>query len=115
MGDSNSLRYLEKAQHLFSLGEFARSNDLCDLLIRDGFRTATLLYVKSLNLVRLNKLEEAGEYLRKCLAISPQNVQAWTDLAFVYSCLSNESEALVAYERAIGIDPNYSPACNGLA
>ena len=112
---SSTTFHFEQAQSYFSQGDYTRSNDLCDILLREGLSTSEVLHLKALNLTRFDQLENAGRFLRKCLEIDPSNEKAWLDLAYVCCNQGDDRGALTAYHRAILINPTYSSAYNGIA
>jgi Flp pilus assembly protein TadD len=59
-------------------------------------------------LAKLGRLDEAKSWLRKALEINPENYRAWYQTGSL-EARSDPSAALSAYQRAIAIQPNFSP------
>ena len=113
--DSVHTERLDLARRLFFVELYVRSDEICDLLLKEGVLAPELLHLKALNLIRIGRLAEAKQFLLKCLKKAPENEKAWLDLAYIFSSQGGESEALEAYRKAISINPSYSDAYNGIA
>ena len=60
-------------------------------------------------LAKLGRMEEAKNWLKKATASNPENYRAWYELGLLEA--DNDSAAAQAsYQKAIAIQPNYSPA-----
>jgi arylsulfatase A-like enzyme/Flp pilus assembly protein TadD len=60
-------------------------------------------------LTRLGRTDEAKTWLQKTLQINPQNYRAWYEIGLL-DAKSSPVAALYSYEKAIEIQPNFSPA-----
>jgi arylsulfatase A-like enzyme/Flp pilus assembly protein TadD len=60
-------------------------------------------------LAKLGRLDEARDWLKKATASNPQNYRAWYELGLLES-ETDPAAVQAAYENAIAIQPNYSPA-----
>jgi tetratricopeptide (TPR) repeat protein len=56
------------------------------------------------------RVQEAAEGFRKVLAVQPNHVQSHGNLGLVYAAMGNRESALKHLDRAIELDPNYTPA-----
>ena len=59
-------------------------------------------------LVKLGRADEARSWLNKALQSNSQNYRAWYETGLL-DANSNPAAALASYERAIAIQPNFSP------
>src|SRR5581483_971660 len=55
------------------------------------------------------KAEEAAHWLEKAVSVNDQNYRAWYELARVVS-KSDPARTLLAYQKALSIQPNFAPA-----
>src|SRR6202140_694464 len=55
-------------------------------------------------------LENAAADLERAVKNDPQLFQAWSELGFTYRKMGKFKESLEAYERALQISPDYTPA-----
>ena len=55
-------------------------------------------------------LENAAADLERAVKNDPQLFQAWSELGFTYRKMGKFKESLEAYDRALAISPNYTPA-----
>jgi tetratricopeptide (TPR) repeat protein len=55
-------------------------------------------------------LENAAADLERAVKNDPQLFQAWSELGFTYRKVGKFTESLAAYEKALAISPNYTPA-----
>ncbi len=65
--------------------------------------------------LRARDYEEALQLIRSQLRESPKDVRLWTLEGIAFSGLGNNREALVAYNRALNISPDYLAALEGAA
>ena len=78
--------------------------------------TATVVMFKNaLALQQAGKLNEARLTYLKILKDQPLNKFAYYDLGDLYQSVGQSNDAAAAYEKALLIDPNYSPALFNLA
>jgi choline-sulfatase len=59
-------------------------------------------------LAKLGRADEARSWLRKALQINPENYRAWYE-AGLLDANSDPAAALSSYQKAIAIQPNFSP------
>jgi Tfp pilus assembly protein PilF len=59
-------------------------------------------------LSKLGRTDEAENWLHKALQINPENYRAWYQMGLL-DAVSDPSAALSAYQKAIAIQPNFSP------
>ena len=104
-----------QAQSLFEQGDYQRSSELCDALLREDYHFPELFHLKGLNCIRFNQLLKAQEFLDKSLALNSSNEKVWLDVAHVYVKQGADGQALEAYRQAIDLNPYYSIAYNGIA
>lgn len=104
-----------QAQSLFEQEDYQRSSELCDALLREGYRFPELFHLKGLNCIRFNQLLKAQEFLDESLALNSSNEKVWLDVAYIYAKQGSDNQALEAYRQAIDLNPYYSIAYNGVA
>jgi len=59
-------------------------------------------------LAKLGRVEEARRWLRKAVQSNPENYRAWYE-AGLLDAASDPAAALSAYQKAVAIQPNFSP------
>jgi Zn-dependent protease with chaperone function len=64
---------------------------------------------------RISELEGWAQILEKKLLTEPQNTQALTNLAQVYTEMKRWQDAMTAYQDSLALDPNQATALNNLA
>jgi tetratricopeptide (TPR) repeat protein len=62
----------------------------------------------ALALSKLGRVEDAKNWLNKAVQSNPQNYRAWYQIGLL-NAGSDRAEALAAYQKAIAIQPNFSP------
>ena len=62
----------------------------------------------ALALSKLGRVEDAKNWLNKAVQSNPQNYRAWYQIGLL-DAGSDRAEALAAYQKAIAIQPNFSP------
>ncbi len=60
-------------------------------------------------LAKLGRMDEAKNWLKKASSSNPENYRAWYELG-LFEAGSDPAAAQAAYEKAIAIQPNFSPA-----
>jgi tetratricopeptide (TPR) repeat protein len=58
-------------------------------------------------LARIGRYQEGFPLLKQATELDPSNPEYWNDLGVTYGRLGKEKDQLVAYDRALEIDPNY--------
>src|SRR5215471_1019302 len=58
------------------------------------------------NAIEKRDYTAAEPLLKKVVAASPDNFQAWFDLGFVYNALGNAQESIAAYRRSVSAKPD---------
>jgi choline-sulfatase len=59
-------------------------------------------------LAKLGRVDEAKDWLKKATDSNPQNYRAWYELGLLQSA-TNPAAAEASYQKAVEIQPNYSP------
>jgi Tfp pilus assembly protein PilF len=62
-----------------------------------------------------NDCEHAAEYLEQAVKLDPSLVEAWNNLAMVYSALGRAEDATDAFKRAQALDADHADVLNGRA
>jgi choline-sulfatase len=62
----------------------------------------------ALALSKLDRVEEAKNWLNKAVQSNPQNYRAWYQIGLL-EAVNDRAAALAAYQKAIAIQPNFSP------
>ncbi|MGA1466370.1 MAG: tetratricopeptide repeat protein, partial [Phycisphaerales bacterium] len=65
--------------------------------------------------IQLDRHGEAREILERALASHGPTAVRHAMLGRVHEALGDSASALAAYDRALGIDPNFAPASEGRA
>lgn len=100
-------RDAEARQELSQLLVKARRYEEADrliLAIGEQDRTPLLRYYHARALMGLNRLTEATAQLRKAVKASPDFLEAWAELAYVYELRKNYVEAEKIYEQILALD-----------
>ncbi len=74
--------------------------------LNPGFDNAMTGLARALS--KLGRIDEAKSWLQKAVQINPQNYRAWYESGLLEAG-SNPTQARSDYEKAIAIQPNYSP------
>lgn len=59
-------------------------------------------------LAKLGQVEEAKTWLQKAVTINPENYRAWYESGLL-DASSNPDAAIAAYQRTVGVQPNFFP------
>lgn len=65
--------------------------------------------------LRANNFEQARKLIQSALQQYPKNAQLWTLQGIAFSGEGRSKEALVSFQRALSISPDYLPALEGAA
>ncbi len=76
------------------------------LVLNPNFDNAMTGLARALS--KLGRMDEAKSWLRKALQNNPENYRAWYETGLLEAG-SNPAAALTSYEKAIAIQPNFSP------
>ncbi|GEB79313.1 hypothetical protein DDE01_07280 [Desulfovibrio desulfuricans] len=93
----------ELAQLLVKTRRYEEADKLI-LSIGETSRTSLLRYYHARALMGLNRLTEATAQLRKAVKASPDFLEAWAELAYVYELRKNYVEAEKIYEQILALD-----------
>ncbi len=63
-------------------------------------------------LIKLKKVEEAGDLIEKALTLDPENSELLLNKGILFSEKKRYSDALASYERSIELKPDYAEAWN---
>ncbi|MGA6984623.1 MAG: sulfatase-like hydrolase/transferase [Terriglobales bacterium] len=77
------------------------------LELNPNFDSAMMGLARALE--KLGRVDEANSWLQKALQNNPENYRAWYETGLL-GARSNPAAALSAYQKAIAIQPNFSPA-----
>lgn len=94
----NTLLVLLFASTLFSCGELSKKIDLVNMDQK----------------VRQGQFESAKEDLLKYLKLRKDNEYAWTLMGIIHENLEEDSLAIIAFEKALAIDPEIEEAITGM-
>jgi len=98
----NSSAYLYLATTLSETSNYAESNQIIEKLIARFGPSADAFANMAANFANMNQLDKAEEFLRKSLAINPDYIPAWINLANLLAADSNvarKKEALDILKR----------------
>ena len=101
---------LNAAIELHQNGDVTQAIDLYSSLMIENKEDAQLLFLMGVAHLQINKLEISQEYLKKSIAIYPQNPSSYYNLGLVYQDLENFEGAVKEYRRAIQLEPDYAEA-----
>lgn len=101
---------LSAAIELHRNGDVIQAIDLYSSLMIENKEDAQLLFLVGVAHLQINKLETSLEYLKKSIAIYPQNPSSYYNLGLVYQELENFEGAVKEYKRAIQLEPDYAEA-----
>jgi len=83
-------------------------------LAPDGMRTETAYYYLGEIFIRLGRFRHADIALSTAVHWLPNNANWWTRLAFARESAGDLREAILAYERALTLNPQLADARRGL-
>lgn len=67
------------------------------------------------NYIKMNKISEGLFALTESVRLNPKNVEAITNLGYVYTLQNENQKAKTEFEKALKINPNFAYALNNLA
>lgn len=79
-------------------------------LTLDKYLEADGIFEQAFACLKAKQHEEAIFLFQKVLAINPNNVQSYSNMALSQGALGNKSIALECIDKALAIDPAYEPA-----
>ena len=86
-----------------------------DTRIVSDAHAASLYYANiGIDHLRDNNLRESFAHIKRAILEAPQNVDAWNNLAVLYSVTERFAYAERAYQTALALDPNDKTAIGGL-
>ena len=103
----------EKAWEYYSNGNYTDALTLYSELMNSGVDDE-LYYNAALCCNKLNKQEQAVEFLEKSLALNDRRFDGFILLAEIYTSLNSASKAIYNYTRARALKPDHSGACAAL-
>ncbi len=102
--------YILLSGTLTEIGKFQESNDFLELYL-EKFSPAPEIYANmAMNYLSLEQFDKAEEYFRASLALQPENVPIWINLAHVLTIGDNKakkSEALEIYRKYYEQTPKF--------
>ena len=99
--------YIEKGIEFVNQKEFEKALECFDKQI-DLKEDSTVLGLKALALMDLNRLDEALIYISKSLELDSSNWEAWVTKAEIFKRLNKNNQALHCFDLALQINPNQS-------
>ena len=83
-------------------------------LAPQGSRIHTVYYYIGELFIRLGKFHHADIALSTAVYYQPGNAEWWTRLAYARERADDTQQAVIAYEKALALDPRFSDARRGL-
>lgn len=78
-------------------------------------QTVDDLYREGVSARNAREFEKASDYLRRALALEPENSDALVQLGFAELALDRRDKARISFEKALDVAPDYEDARLGLA
>lgn len=100
--------YLSLSRTLAEMGNFKESNEILEKSIERFGPVSESCANLAVNYVNMKKYDKAEEYFRKSLAVDPDNIPVWINLAHVLverETTKKKTEALEIYKKYYGITP----------
>jgi tetratricopeptide (TPR) repeat protein len=110
-----SIQQQQDLLDLYTSGKFDIAEKNALLLIEKFPNHSLSLKVLCAILSQTNRKQEALNYAKKVINISPQDAEAFNNLANLFKDLGLNQDAFKNYKKAIFLNPNYAEAYNNFA
>ncbi|MEX2496346.1 MAG: sulfotransferase [Woeseia sp.] len=95
----------EEVTELIARGEFGHAESLCRALLQQYPNDVNVLGLRGAVLIKLNRLQEAEQALRRTIRLAPTFAKPHEDLGLVLLSLKKPAEAADALRNAVRLDP----------
>lgn len=95
---------------LFFLEDYEKSVDAFIDAREFGENEDLWYYLGSIHLIHSGNCEDAADCFDIAISINENFIEAWNDCGVAHSILKNDVSAMVYFEGALDIDPDYKPA-----
>ena len=107
---ANDQRNLAEATRLLRAGQPERAAELCDALLLLQPRHPEALHLGGIIAMRLRRLDQAIDRLRRAAMLQPHNPAVLSDLGVALEMAGKRADAETAYRAALALDPGYADA-----
>ena len=107
LAEPDELVYSEAIGMLSFLGQSVRDVNGTDL---DTFIRAQDIFEIGMRLMENGEWEKAVEAYKECLALNASTPQPYGNMGICYAKMGKKEDAIDAFDRALGIDPDYELA-----
>lgn len=97
------------------IGKTKEADKLYEEITSNYLKSSDFYNFYGQNLVRINQINKSLYSLNKSLQLNPKNIEAITNMGYVYYLQNENEKAKIQFEKALKINPKFPFALNNLA
>ena len=97
------------------IGKTKEADDLYEETKSNYLKSSDFYNFYGQNLVRINQIDNSLVSFNKSLQLNPKNIEAITNLGYVFYLKNENEKARIQFDKALKINPNFPFALNNLA